>query len=113
MKRVLSVFLICLFAAGFVFAEEVFRFVYLDGRIKGETVYESWYDYEYNENGSITRSLSPDGDVYTFSYDDHGNMIAQTLADFGSYEYEYEYMDHFTYYPGTDLIKRQTNYTLY
>jgi len=95
MKRILIALLICIFASCFVFAEEspVYRFVYLEGRMRFRQVYETFLDYEYDENGNIIRTTSSDGSVYSFSYDDHGNMTNQSLSDLGDYTRVFEYDD--------------------
>jgi YD repeat-containing protein len=95
MKRILTLILICIFASCFVFAEEspVYRFVYLDGRMRFRQVYETYLDYEYDENSNIIRTTSSDGSVFSFSYDEHGNMTDQNLSDFGDYSRVFEYDD--------------------
>ena len=95
MKRILTVLLICIFASCFVFAEEspVYRFVYLEGRMRFRQVYETYMDYEYDENGNIIRTTTSDGTVYSFGYDEHGNMTTQSLSDLGDYDSVFEYDD--------------------
>jgi YD repeat-containing protein len=78
--------------------EEPFKLIKPDGT-------ETIYNYEFDDNGNITKQSINGKTIYTHKYDDNGNMISCIFAGCSEALYEYDEKDRITKYTTRDYTE--------